>query len=825
MGAEVGVIAPAGDSTARFEIVSGNVGRAFSIDAESGTLRVHSADALDFERQPLFELRVKVVYDVGNDSARRRFAADLLDSDVDQRAVAQLLRGTDERTLIVHVLDAMEPPLLVAHPIAIFWQPDSDEKDDSAVLHSIDPDSGDSARYEILAGDPQGFLQVDPDTGRLSLAPGMQPPEGRSRLPVTVRVTDAAGLSDATTVIVDLVRFPEPQLLAAAPDLLSVPPAGTDGTPEDAAPPPVPGEADPTLSANSNDAPMSAGETPESVETVPAAREALSRSGLISRFVPVLLMCVAAFVAVDLLRRRRRARAARGRRELHRGAQTLSRPLPGWLSGEPQTSRPPAVVAIPSAQMQQQSLDPGAQELVESRHADEPEPEFEVVEEGCTEAASQAARPLGTERQEQPPEVCSFEPPVDVPSADGRSDQEPPFGHLAGLDQLRRSPHEMPPAFAGASDIVPADLTHDSGDLIEPETLPARPEPAPSAMHDTGIPEEPDTYCLRNEDTPVAPEPRSEVLDEGSYVGGWTQDDFPYEDADVAAVREAADALQDSPNPMGLDPRVAALREQLSSLFGVSLDQPPAPPPDADSSDDGSPHSFGDEPPLQADAASIDAAPVAVAPAVAPVEETAPSDESDPVRSWLAYLKNRNAPVQAPPSPPEPGAPAAVPAPPVAEVPAVKPSAPLIRQNKSAVRLEISHLRDVANRHTRGVLAVKASEQKARLWWFLSGAGMVVLCFVSMALLKSQIPLVRWCGWAFLCGAAVNLAICVNSFQKLKSSADHEASDDGAAPPPEQPPHDAPSITPSDLMSHEMEARLEALMDSGKTEQPREVNA
>jgi hypothetical protein len=277
---------------------------------------------------------------------------------------------------------------------------------------------------------------------------------------------------------------------------------------------------------------------------------------------------------------------------------------------------------------------------------------------------------------------------------------------------------------------------------------------------------------------------------------------------------------------MGLDPRVAALREQLSNLFGVSLERPDTPA--GAQSESGPESAFAPEPAdAQDEPAIIETEPAVVAPAEVPVEETPPSDEADPVRSWLAYLQNRNAP-SAPAAPipvsTEP-APAAVAAAPVVEAPPVKPSAPLIRQNKSAVRLEISHLRDVANRHTRGVLAVKASEQKARLWWFLSGAGMVVLCFVSMALLKSPVTLVRWCGWAFLCGAAVNLAICVNAFQRLKSSKDQETTDDETAPPVEQTAPEAASAPTSDLMSPEMEARLEALMDSPPAEQPREVNA
>jgi hypothetical protein len=346
---------------------------------------------------------------------------------------------------------------------------------------------------------------------------------------------------------------------------------------------------------------------------------------------------------------------------------------------------------------------------------------------------------------------------------------------------------------------------------------------------------ESDIYGLQPEDSRGAPEPQSEgsdegsyeILDDGAYIGGWTQDDLPYEDTDIAAVQQAAEALQDSSNPLGLDPRVAALRAQLSDLFGVSLEQRTE-TAGADQPDTGQEDSIAAEPAAALDESVItESESASFAAADVPVEETAPSAESDPVRSWLAYLQNRNSPATAAPveTSPAPAAPAPVKVStaPVTEVPPVKTSEPLIRQNKSAVRLEISHLRDIANRHTRGVLAVKASEQKARLLWFMSGAGMVVLCFVSMALLKSPNSVVRWCGWAFLCGAAVSLAVCVNSFQKLKSTADTEEPDE-TVPATDRPAHEITSSTASELLTPEMEARLEALIDPSAAEQPREVN-
>jgi hypothetical protein len=539
-------------------------------------------------------------------------------------------------------------------------------------------------------------------------------------------------------------------------------------------------------------------------------------------------MCAAALVTVTLLRHRQRARAAGARQDLQHGAQMLARPLPRWLSGESQTARPPAVITTPDAE-EEQLLDVRAAALLESRH-DEPELELEIVDECPAEPELRAAEVASNDLPEIQPDERSSEPLIDAVSADVCLDDEPQYGHLAADDAPLQSPDDMPPAFLDSSSITPANHTFDSGDQPASESLQLQQESAPGDVSDADALDESDTYRLRNEDRQDAPVPHSDVLDEGSYIGGWTQDDLPYEESDVAAVQEAADALQDSPNPMGLDPRVAALREQLSNLFGVSLDSQSAMPVDPQT-ESGLEDSFSAEPePAQDETAVTDAVPSSIVPSVGPVEEAAPSDESDPVRSWLAYLKNRNAPAAAAAEPVQPSATpetpgrAAVSTAPGAEIPPIKSSAPLIRQNKSAVRLEISHLRDVANRHTRGVLAVKASEQKARLLWFMSGAGMVVLCFVSMALLKSPFPLIRWCGWAFLCGAAVSLGVCVNSFQKLKSVADQE-DPEGAVPATDRPAHEATAGPAAELMTPEMEARLEALMDSSRTEQPREVNA
>lgn len=836
--AEVGTIASSGDlragEAARYEIVSGNAEEVFAIDAQTGVLRVRNTRALDHERRPRYELRVRTRHERQADASRRRFAADLLESGVDDDAVAEFLDGAREQTVIVHVLDAPEPPVLSARPVMLV----GGDAGGAAPLEGIDPDRGDSLHYELLAGDPEGWLQISPRTGHLSVRPGVELPAGASRLPVTIRVTDASGLSDAATFLVAVLAMPRPPLLAET--------AASEGTAHHKGELEAPAVAAPSAPDVSPEPSAIGGSSTERAVSQAAASapvnarsdssdEAVAESGLVSQFAPVLLMLAAAAAAVVLLRRRQRRAFARQQRQA--GADTLARPLPAWLRGAPQIPRQPAVVAVPAA-------GPAESGVREVAGADE----FEIVEE-----PEPAATRGGTVSRESEQWQALVEKPLVASDSAVAADASPP--RFVSAVASSGSDDETAPASSVEVDADPLldTAVHDAAfdevidvpaplDDAHQETLiglrldslneaDVSPElPRGTRFDDAGFDElqDQETYSLQTEATPHA---EGEAQDDGSYVGGWTQDEVPFEESEVAAVHEANEALEESPSPLGLDPRVAALRAQLSNLFGVSLEQHPPLGVDespaevlegpAEAEAEAAPALVLDKQPDVSE--PVASGPITTSPI--PAEEPVPAAESDPVRSWLEYLKNRNAPAaSAPaelsaltPSPP----PLVVPPPPLNMEPVpLQTSAPLIRQNKSAVRLEISHLRDIANRHTRGVLAVKASEQKARLWWFISGAGMVILCFLSMMLLKSPIALVRWCGWAFLCGAAVNLAVCVNSFQKLKVVSDSEDADSAPAKP------DRADSEPScDMLTPEMEERLEALLESDAARPMHEVHA
>jgi hypothetical protein len=300
---------------------------------------------------------------------------------------------------------------------------------------------------------------------------------------------------------------------------------------------------------------------------------------------------------------------------------------------------------------------------------------------------------------------------------------------------------------------------------------------------------------------------------------------------EAAAIREASQALDESQSPLGVDPRVCELRRQLSDLFGVSAHR-----------EERQEHPQEETPaPLETAAHDQTVDDVTLTPEAAPEPVSEPAnvshDAADPVRSWLEYVQQREvrAPVgSAPQSPPPPVAPAPAAPPPPPAVPAPL-LAPLVRStvNKSAVREEISSLRDLANRHARGMLAIRATEERARLVWFISGACLIVMCFLGMWAVRYEASqLVRLFGWGILTTAAVSFAVCVNSFQKLSAAADQTQDGDkeSAAPAAQQPlaaagrSDDASELHGShalpEPMSAEQETQLLSLVDTAKAEPP-----
>lgn len=843
----------------RYQIIGGNERGLFEIDAETGLVSVRDGSGLDYERETRHELRVRVEHSGPADESRRRFAADLIESGVDEREVAEFLSGTEEVVVVIDVTDAPEAPVLAAQRVILVWPNEAmGEPQPSIEIAARDDDAGDRLHYEILAGDPDGLVQIDRETGRMSLSMLAEPKAGRHRLPLTVRVTDSAGLSDAATFPVELIRMPASVIAATEPSPAAV---AVEEPPADSLEPaPSPAsEPEPEELPNATAASSGAAAVPEEAETAEpstiaaaAPVEVAPSSGGLSGFLPMLIVIAAGLITFVFLRWRQRSRTESDDLARAHAAETLARPLPSWLSGKPAEPRSHEMISVTEERPMDSDSDGQTESgdaSVTATHEADDAVAAETVEpavmaaDDLLEADEVFAAPTpstddASEHSLPEREVRRTEVMLDVswltPDGDDLA------AEAAAPEEFPNEPDDQSVPTTSQRSTADAEEHQERGESFE---LTDSPEDADEVLADT--------YALHEEPSPE-PAERGSAEDEVSYVGGWTQDEMPYDDrpyvdrsydaAEADAVQGAGEALDESSCPLGVDPRVAELRAQLSNMFGIpsiprSADALPESEPVPEVSDSGEPDEAGVAEPGYEPTGAMDFAehltgapeseeppiPEQIEPTVAEVTEPAAAPDNDPVRSWLEYLKNRNAP--APAAEPAAAKPSAAPSPSVtatapvepqafaAPVP-VMPSAPQFRQNKSAVRLEISQLRDLANRHTRGVLAVRASEQKARLWWFLSGAGMVVLCFVSMWLVGQTTPFLKWLGWGALSAAAINLAICINSFGRLRSQAERESEE----PDVEGDAEHTRGTEEGDLLTPEMEARLDSILHSEEPE-------
>jgi hypothetical protein len=135
----------------------------------------------------------------------------------------------------------------------------------------------------------------------------------------------------------------------------------------------------------------------------------------------------------------------------------------------------------------------------------------------------------------------------------------------------------------------------------------------------------------------------------------------------------------------------------------------------------------------------------------------------------------------------------------------------MIRVDKTAVREEITLLRDVANRHSRNVLARRASHQRARFAWVLWGTSLVILCFTGLYAVQHGSGLIRMVGWLLFACAAMALAGCVHGFRGLTGRPERapDEADDSDVTTAE----DFDRTTAPDLMTAEMEERLRTVME------------
>jgi hypothetical protein len=183
--------------TLNYTITAGNAGGAFAIDATTGQVTVSNPSLVDFESSPVWTLTVRVA-DTGG--------------------------LFDTTTVTVNLTHTNEAPDVL--PATFILPENSATGTVVGIVSASDVDAGDTLGYTITAGNTGGTFRIDLATGRITVNDStLLDFETNPDWTLTVRVTDAGGLSDTTTVTVNLVNVNE------TPDL----PPVTFSSPENSA--------------------------------------------------------------------------------------------------------------------------------------------------------------------------------------------------------------------------------------------------------------------------------------------------------------------------------------------------------------------------------------------------------------------------------------------------------------------------------------------------------------------------------------------------------------------------------------------------------------
>ena len=173
-----------GDSL-RFAIVGGDPGGAFAIDPVSGEIRVADGSQLDYDTTPSFDLLVEV-----------------RDDGSPPQASTAIVR--------VDLSDVNEAPIVSSSTFTV-----AENSANGTVIgrvNATDPDAGDTLRYTLVAGNPNGAFALDSNTGVITVQDASQL-DFESRpvafLQIEVRDDASPSLSTLTTVRIDLVDVNE----------------------------------------------------------------------------------------------------------------------------------------------------------------------------------------------------------------------------------------------------------------------------------------------------------------------------------------------------------------------------------------------------------------------------------------------------------------------------------------------------------------------------------------------------------------------------------------------------------------------------------------
>lgn len=164
------------DTGLSYSIIAGNIGNAFSIDSDTGVLRVADSTALDFEANPQFTLVIQA-----DDGVR-----------------------TTNREISVNLSDVIEAPIFVGDNSFNV----AENSAAGTIVGDVDADNGDNdpvdvgVSYSIIAGNIDNNFVIDSDTGVIRVANGASLDfESTPTFTLTVRADDGEFTTDQQVTV------------------------------------------------------------------------------------------------------------------------------------------------------------------------------------------------------------------------------------------------------------------------------------------------------------------------------------------------------------------------------------------------------------------------------------------------------------------------------------------------------------------------------------------------------------------------------------------------------------------------------------------------
>ena len=171
----------AGDAVT-FEVTGGTGSGAFTVDSATGDISVVDSSLINFESASAANLNVRVIDNGGL---------------------------TDSAVITIQINDVNEPPMLIIPQLSIAEHSETDIA--VGVLDVIDPDAGDTTVFDITGGTGATAFRLNNDGTLVVNDPSQLDFEVNDSLSLSVRVTDAGGLTDTESfsiAITDVMESP-----------------------------------------------------------------------------------------------------------------------------------------------------------------------------------------------------------------------------------------------------------------------------------------------------------------------------------------------------------------------------------------------------------------------------------------------------------------------------------------------------------------------------------------------------------------------------------------------------------------------------------------